>query len=259
MNQPAAVGASRERGLLRAFVEAADTLVDDYDITDMLHQLAVHCVELLDAAAAGFMLSDQRGSLQVIASSTERTRLLELFQIQADEGPCLDGFRTGELVLVPDLADAADRWPNFAPEALQEGFRSVHAVPMRLRHQVIGALNLFGSRPGLLDEQDLSVARALADVATIAILQERAVRNSEVLTEQLQTALNNRITIEQAKGVLAHARNVNMDQAWELIRDHSRSTRTRAGEIAHQLVTGHLRPDALPLDRHAAADPTNPH
>jgi len=254
MNHPAASGATRETRLLQAFVEAADTLIDDYDISEILHQLAVHCVHLLDAAAAGFMVSDQRGSLQVLASSTERTRLLELFQIQADEGPCLDGFRTGEMVLVPDLAAATNRWPTFAPEAIQEGYRSVHAVPMRLRRQTIGALNLFGQQPGPLSEQDLRVARALADVATIGILQERAIRQREVLTEQLESALNNRNTIEQAKGLLANAYDLDMDHAWERLRHHARSTRTRVSEIAHHLVTGDLQPHAL-LPGHTAKSP----
>lgn len=259
MNQPATSGVTRERRLLHAFVDAADTLVDDYDVTEMLHQLAVHCVELLDAAAAGFMLSDQRGSLQVVASSTERTRLLELFEIQADEGPCLDCFRTGDPVLVPDLAAETDRWPQFAPEATREGFGSVHAVPMRLRQETIGALNLFGHDPGTLNGQDLRVARALADVATIGILHERAIRHSEVLTEQLQTALNYRVTIEQAKGLLANACELDMDEAWELLRAHARNSRTRASDIAHQLVTGQLRPDAIRSRQPSDIDPSTAH
>lgn len=245
MDHPGASGVTRERRLLHALVEAADTLVDDYDVTDMLHQLAVHCVELLDAGAAGFLLSDQRGGLHVQASSNERTKLLELFQIQADEGPCLDCFRTGTAVLVPSLSDAIQRWPQFAPEALREGFASVHAIPLRLREQTIGALNLFGRHAGRLDQEDLLVARALADVATIGILQERAIHRGEVLTEQLETALNNRVTIEQAKGLLTNALHIDMDQAWELLRDRGRSTRTRVSDIAHQLVTSQLHPDAL--------------
>jgi transcriptional regulator with GAF, ATPase, and Fis domain len=245
MSQTAPSAAGRETRLLAAFVEMADTLVDDYDIADVLHQLVWHCAELLDAVAAGLMLADQRGNLQVLAASTEQTRLLELFQLQTNEGPCLDCFHTGEPIAVPDVSLATQRWPRFASEALREGFRSVHAVPMRLRRQTIGALNFFGRRPGPLGEQDLRVARALADTATIGILQERAIRRSEVLTEQLQTALNNRITIEQAKGLLAHATGLEMDQAFEALRAHARSTSTRLSEIAHQLVTGTLRPSQI--------------
>jgi transcriptional regulator with GAF, ATPase, and Fis domain len=232
--------AQRESRLVAAFVEMADTLVDDYDVAEVLHQLTLHCVHLLDAAAAGLLLSDQRGSLQVLASSTERTRLLELFQLQTDEGPCLDCVRTGQPVLVSDLDDERDRWPAFVPEAIREGFHSVHAVPLRLRREVIGALNLFGTAPGALSEQDLAVVRALADTATIGILQERAIHRGEVLTEQLQTALNSRITIEQAKGVLAHAGNLEMDQAFEALRSYGRARSTRLSEIAASLVTGRL-------------------
>lgn len=234
--------AQRESRLVTAFVEMADTLVDDYDVADVLHRLTEHCVELLDAAAAGLLLADQRGSLQVLASSTERTRLLELFQLQANEGPCLDCFHTGQPVLISSLDAEHARWPTFAPEALRDGFHSVHAVPLRLRREVIGALNLFGTHPGELGAQDLTVARALADTATIGILQERAIHRGDVLTEQLQTALNTRITIEQAKGVLAHAGDLDMDQAFQTLRSYGRAHATRLSDIAAQLVVGNLDP-----------------
>jgi GAF domain-containing protein len=240
MSHPANPGTARESRLLQAFVEVADTLVDDYDIADVLHQLVDHCVDLLDATAAGLLLSDQRGGMELMAASTENTRLLELFQLQVDEGPCLDCFRTGEMVLVADITVAADRWPHFAPRAVEQGFRSVHAVPLRLRRQVIGALNLFNTEPGPMDPQDLRIARALADTATIGILQERAIRHGEVLTEQLQTALNSRIMIEQAKGILAYAGKIDMDLAFSCLRRYSRNTGTRLGEVTHRLVNGSL-------------------
>ncbi|MGH3094437.1 MAG: GAF and ANTAR domain-containing protein [Streptosporangiales bacterium] len=237
--------AQRESRLVQAFVDMADTLVDDYDVADLLHQLAEHCVELLDAAAAGLMLADQRGSLQVLAYSTERTRLLELFQLQADEGPCLDCYRTGEPILVGDLSTTTARWPSFAPEAMREEFASVHAVPLRLRSEVIGALNLFGRETGSMTEQDLRVARALADTATIGILQERTIHRGDLLTEQLQSALNNRVMIEQAKGVLAHAGALEMDQAFEELRSYRRRHSARLSDIAHQLATGALHPSEV--------------
>jgi transcriptional regulator with GAF, ATPase, and Fis domain len=247
MDSTAPTGAQRESHLLQAFVQMADTLVDDYDVADVLHQLVDHCVRLLDAAAAGLMMSDQRGNLQVLASSSERTRLLELFQIQNNEGPCLDCVRSGEPVVVADLTAATRRWPMFAPMAVENGFASVSAMPLRLRRETIGALNLFGSEPGPLNEQDAQVARALADTATIGILQERAIRRGEVLTEQLQTALNSRIIIEQAKGVLAYAGNLEMEQAFETLRRYARSHGIRLSEIARQLVTGRLLPrEVLP-------------
>lgn len=214
MNHLAYSGATRETRLLQTFVELADTLVGDYDVVDVLHQLVENCVELLDADAAGLMLSDQRGNLAVLASSSENTRFLELFQLEINQGPCLDCFHTGELIVVEDIVAAADRWPQFAARAIAEGIRSVHAVPLQLRRKTIGALNLFDSEAGPMDPQDLRVARALADTATIGILQERAIRRGEVLAEQLQTALNNRITIEQAKGVLAHAGNLDMGESF---------------------------------------------
>lgn len=235
-------GAQRESRLVAAFVEMADTLVDDYDVADMLHQLTEHCVRLLNAAAAGLLLTDQRGGLQVLASSTERTRLLELFQLQTNEGPCLDCISTGQPVLINDLDAERRRWPAFVPEAIREGFHSVYAVPLRLRREVIGTLNLFCTRSGALHEQDLTVARALADTATIGILQERAIHRGEVLTEQLQTALNSRIAIEQAKGVLAHAGNLEMHQAFETLRSYGRARSARLSEIAALLVTGRLDP-----------------
>lgn len=244
--------AQRESRLLNAFLRLADTLVDDYDIPDILHQLAEHCVDLLDAAAAGLLLADQRGSLQLLASSTEHTRLLELFQLQTNEGPCLDCYRTGEPVIVTDLAEATTRWPRFANQAQEEGFAAVHAVPLQLRGETIGTLNLFNHHPGSLTEQDAQVARALADMATIGILQERAIRRGEVLTEQLQTALNSRVVIEQGKGLLAHAGDLDMDQAFHALRAYARSHSSLLTEIAHRLVTGKLRPDEVLTAQHSS-------
>jgi transcriptional regulator with GAF, ATPase, and Fis domain len=240
-------GTQRESRLLAAFVQLADTLVDDYDVAELLHQLAEDCVQILDVAAAGLLLSSQRGteSLQVLASSSEQTRLLELFQLQTNEGPCLDCVRTGQLILVPDLNTTTQRWPRFAPEALREGFVRVHALPLRLRGETIGALNLFGRDPGDLPEQDLLAARALADTATIGILQERAIRRGEVLTEQLQYALNSRVLIEQAKGVLAHAGKVDMDRAFQVLRGYARSHNIRLSQVADHLVAGTLRPQEI--------------
>lgn len=235
----------REGRMVAAFVEMADTLVADYDVVDVLHRLVEHSVELLDAAAAGLLLTDQRGSLQVMASSTEEVRLLELFQLQTNEGPCLDAYRTGEPIFVDDLVGAARRWPSFAPQAHERGFASVHAVPLRLRGEVIGALNLFGHHTGRLPAADLRVAQALADTATIGILQERAIRRGEVLTEQLQTALNNRVVIEQAKGVLAHAGDVDMDQTFAMLRGYSRDHATRLSDIAARLATATLDPQVV--------------
>lgn len=242
---PAGTTPTHEQQMLRAFVEMADTLVDDYDVVDLLHRLAGYCVTLLGAAAAGLLLADQRGGLQVVAASNERTRLLELFQIQTDQGPCLDAYRSGEPVYIRDLAEQSARWPVFAEQAIAEGFRSVQAVPLRLRRQVIGALNMFGQGDVPLAQQNLSIARALADTATIGILQERAIRRGEILTEQLQHALNSRVSIEQAKGVLSHAGGIPMDEAFERLRTYTRSHNRRLSTTSEDIARGVLTPHTV--------------
>jgi transcriptional regulator with GAF, ATPase, and Fis domain len=235
----------RERRVIQAFVGLADTLVDDYDVTDLLHELVDHCVELLSSDAAGLLLADQRGSLQVVASSTERTRLLELFQLQKDEGPCLECYRRGEPILVPDLTAEVSRWPHFAPVALDEGFGSVHALPLRLRNETIGAINLFASGSVDLSDEDLRLGRALADVATIGILQERAIRRTETLSEQLQGALNSRVIIEQAKGVLAERGGLDMDAAFASLRSYARSHNLHLRDVAREVVDGTVATDEV--------------
>jgi GAF domain-containing protein len=229
--------------LAEAFVEIADTLVDDFDLIEFLHMVTVRTAELLDVSAAGLLLSDQHGQLQFMAASDEATTLLELFQVQNHEGPCLDAFLTRTPVVNADLREAADRWPLFAPRAAQGGFRSVHAIPLRLRSEVIGALNLFGVEAGALGPDDVRIVQALADVATIGLLQERAIHRGEVLTEQLQAALNSRVVIEQAKGALARIHGVGVDEAFELLRTHARRNHRRLSELAHAIITN---PSSVP-------------
>ncbi|WP_328608742.1 GAF and ANTAR domain-containing protein [Amycolatopsis sp. NBC_00345] len=243
--------ADRERQVTRAFVALADTLVDDYDIADLLHTLVRQCVTLLDVAAAGLTLVDERGSLQVLASSTEQARLIELFQLNIDEGPCVECFTGQAPVLVADIAAQSARWPRFAVEAARDGFASVHALPLRLRKQTIGALNLFGHHTGELGADDLELAQGLADTATIGILQERAIRRGEILSEQLQTALNSRVIIEQAKGVLAVVGRLAMDDAFTVLRDYARGTNSRLSEVARALADRKLDPRVV-LTRSAA-------
>jgi GAF domain-containing protein len=223
--------------LADVFVEMADTLVDDFDVIDFLHVLAERCVHLLGVSAAGLLLTDLQGALQVVAASSERTRLLELFQLQTDQGPCLDCFRTGQPVSVTDLPSAG-RWPRFTAAAAKVGFAAVHALPMRLRNEVIGALNLFDTNPGPLGQSTLRIGQALADVATIGLLQQRAIRRRDTLTEQLQTALNSRILIEQAKGVLAERLHLDLDDAFTLLRSGARSRNRRLSELAQAIVDG---------------------
>jgi len=228
--------------LAETFVMLADTLVDDYDVVDFLHALANACVGLLRASAAGILLVDQRGGLAVVASSTEESRLLEVFQLQANEGPCLDCITGGAAVSSRDLGRDVKRWPRFVPAADAAGFRSVVAVPLRLRTEVIGGLNLFyaEAQPVLASEQ--RVAQALADVATIGILQQRATHRSAVLAEQLQQALNSRVAIEQAKGILAERNGVGMDAAFGTLRRHARDHNTKLTEVAIAVVRGDIDP-----------------
>jgi GAF domain-containing protein len=239
-------GASREQVVSRAFVALADTLVDDYDVIELLTRLVDYSVELLDADAAGIMLADPGGALRSVAFSNEDARLTELMQLQAKQGPCVDCYRTAGPVTVADLARAAHRWPGFVAAAMAEPvFRAVHAVPLRLRGEAIGALNLFRHHTGSLPTDDAALGQALADVATIAILQERAIRRAEVLNEQLQAALNSRAVIEQAKGVLAHHSGLRMDQAFDQLRGYARAHNRRLADVARELAEATLHPSVV--------------
>jgi GAF domain-containing protein len=225
--------------LATIFVEVADTLVDEFDLIDFLHMLTDRAASLVDAAAVGIVLADPRGRLEFMAGSDENVKLLELFQLQSHEGPCLEAFQTGRAVINIDLAAAAGRWPKFAPRATALGFHAVHAFPLRLRQQVIGAMNVFGTtKGGDFGDTDVTVMQALADVASIALIQERAIRRGEVLTEQLQGALNSRVIIEQAKGAVAQARGVSVDEAFASIRRYARANNQRLTEVA-QTIVGH--------------------
>jgi GAF domain-containing protein len=229
---------SREATLARTLVELADSLVADFDVVELLTLVADRCVQVLDVEAAGLMLVASDGDLRVMASSSEAMRVLELFELQASEGPCLDCYRTGAPVAQPDLADPGGRWPRFAPEALAAGFHAVHALPMRLRGTVIGALNLFQRTPGLMRDADVEAAQAFADVATIAILQHRAALEANILNEQLNYALNSRIVIEQAKGMVAERNGLNMEQAFSTLRNHARNHNRRLVDVATDVIDG---------------------
>lgn len=229
-----------DRAVRDTFVELADTLVAEFDVIDFLDMLANRAVALLGVKACGVVLIDHLGTLNVVAASTEQTRLLELFQLQNVEGPCFDAYRTGESVQCADLSVADDQWPRFTPAARAAGFAAVQAIPMRLRGDVIGAMNLFSAQPGALDPDTVELGRALADVATIGILHERAVRRREVLAEQLQTALDSRVLIQQAKGVLAERHQIAVSDAFNVLRNHSRSNNRKLADIASEVVAGAL-------------------
>jgi GAF domain-containing protein len=236
-----------DQRLTQVFVELADTLVDEFDALDFLHTLTERSVELLQVDAAGVILSDQHGHLQVVASTSNRAQDLELFELQSEEGPCLDCFHTGLVVANVEAAAAAQRWPRFSVAYVEAGYRSTHAVPLRLRSNVIGAMNLFCIDRLTLDEDDLALAQALADVATIGLLQERAIRESDLIAEQLQTALNSRIIIEQAKGVLHVRGRLSVDEAFRLMREHSRRHQMPLRDVAGHVLAGTISPEELDI------------
>lgn len=227
---------TRERRLTSAFVTLADTLVAGYDVVDLLQTLVDTCADLLDASAAGIMLADSNGELAVVASTSEKSMLVETMQLSAGAGPCVECFTTGAPVTVSDVSELGDRWPGFREAALEQDFRSVHGVPLRLRGNVIGTLNLFRATTGVLSDEDLSVAQGLADVATIGILQERAIREADIANSQLQNALDSRVLIEQAKGVIAYMRDVDMDEAFQTLRTYARSNNLNLRNVAELVV-----------------------
>ena len=236
---------SREREVSQAFVSMATSLASGYDVVDLLEELTADCVRLLDVASAGLLLADRNGVLHVMAATSERLRQLEVLQLQRAEGPCLDCFRNRTPVSVADLGAERQRWPQFVPAALAAGVASVHAVPMRLRNTGLGALGLFGAETGTLNADDLALGQALADVASVALVQEKAAADRTVVNEQLQTALSSRIILEQAKGVLAQSGDLDMAEAFTVLRSYARARNMRLSDIAHAVVARTLAPQQL--------------
>jgi transcriptional regulator with GAF, ATPase, and Fis domain len=236
-----------DQRLAHVFVELADTLVDEFDAVDFLSTLVERSIELLDADAAGVILRGARGTLHVVAVSSERVEVLELFEVQNEEGPCLDCLTGGEPVVNVDLVEAQARWPRFTRAAEQLGFTSTHALPLRLRETNLGAMNLFQTRRTPLSSDDLLIGQALADIATIGLLQERAVRESALLAHQLQSALSSRVSIEQAKGVLLAREQMPVESGFELMRSYSRRGRLPMRQVAQRVIDGELTAEDLRL------------
>jgi transcriptional regulator with GAF, ATPase, and Fis domain len=226
----------RETRVLDAVVSLVDTLLEDFDVVDLLTQLTERCAQLLDVAAAGFLLADPLDQLRLLAATTEQARELELFQLQADEGPCVECYSTGQPVSIADLRTAAQRWPRFVPAALDAGFASVHAVPMRAAGIVLGALGLFGTEPGELDEADRLVAQTLAHIACVAILQEHAPTPATVMP-QLRSALASRVIVEQAKGFLRETLGVSVGDAFALLRSYSHANGEHLTDVSRRLIS----------------------
>lgn len=236
---------TREQHIVETFVELANTMVDEFDVIEFLHTLAERSVELLDCTEAGLLLADASGALRVMASSSERSEALEVLQSQNSEGPCFECYQRGEAVSSADLTADAERWPTFTPAALETGFRSVQAIPMRVRGDTIGALNLFRAGTGRFADDDLPLAHGMADIAAVALLQERLVRESRDVVTQLQGALTSRVVLEQAKGVLAERAQIGVDAAFARMRDYARAHNRRLGEVAVELIDGRLSIDTL--------------
>jgi len=238
---------AREDDIVASFVAMAGSLAQGHDVNELLTQLAADCARLLDVNAVGLLLADARGALHVVAASSERVADLEAFQAQRAQGPCHTCYLDGRAVDVPDLAAAAARWPDFAAVAAKAGIASVHAVPMRLRDDTVGALNLFGTTPGPLDVADLRLAQALADVATISLVQDRAIADKDVVVQQLQHALDSRVVLEQAKGVLSYSGDLEMAAAYAALRRYARDHNIKLTELARALVNRAL-PASLVLE-----------
>ncbi|MFB9923871.1 ANTAR domain-containing protein [Amycolatopsis halotolerans] len=240
----------RERLVSRAFVSLADTLVADFDIAEFLSMLAEQCVDLLGVSAAGVLLLDPAGGLRVAATSSHRAELLELFAVETDDGPCVDCARSGSPLSYADSPAAAGRWPRFAAAAAECGFGAAQALPMRLRDQVVGVLTLLSAEPGSVERDDVDLGQALADVATIGILQQRTIERGDQLAGQLQTALHSRVVIEQAKGVIAEHSGISMDEAFSRLRGYSRAHNLRLTDIARAISTGDIEPAVLAKHSH---------
>ncbi len=228
---------SREKELVETFVELADTLVTGYDVIELLHRLVVRCAHTLDVAGVGILIPDEDGALEVVASTSERSQLISILQLDQDQGPCLDAYHSGEAVMVSDIASIRQRWPRFAHAAGELGYVWMHAIPLRLRDEVIGSLNLFGDQPNALTSGDMIAARGIADIATIGILHERAFREADIARHQLQHALASRVAIEQAKGIMSHVHNVDMDAAFQMLRERARTSQRKLSDVAQQVIS----------------------
>ena len=230
------IDGTREDRLIDAFATLADTLIADYDVVELLQTLVESCARILDIAAAGILLADADGELEVVASTSEASWLVEVMQLSARAGPCVECFSAGMVVSLPNIEDSSPEWRRFQNSAREQGFAAVHAIPLRLRETTIGALNLLSTVPGALRPQDVRAAQALADVATIGILQERTLRESNSVREHLLTALNSRVVIEQAKGVISYSRGISLEEAFAMLRNHARSNHLLLSQVAQGLV-----------------------
>jgi transcriptional regulator with GAF, ATPase, and Fis domain len=224
--------------LAEVMVGLADSLRPEHDVSDTMARLVEAATSVTDAVDAGILLADEHGVLHVMASTGERASEVEEMQLGTEEGPCLEAYSTGTPVEIADFEQVRERWPRFVQTAEGRGFRAAHAVPLTLRGRHLGAMGLFFDRPESLDDRAAALVQAMAQVATIAVIQQRTIREGADLAAQLQYALDARVLIEQAKGLLASSHGVSVDEAYGLLRDRARREQTRVRDLAEQLVNG---------------------
>jgi GAF domain-containing protein len=230
--------AEQERTMLEAFVTLADSLVGDYEVNEFLRMLMERCAEVFEVTTAGVMLESADGHLRIAAALSAEMEELEQAEVDNEDGPCHEAYRTGEPVVADDLdtSDVADRWPRVVDRMREMGLKAVYAFPLRLRDDRIGALNLYRAAPGAFRDEDVRLAQAMADVATIGILQVRKLESAEQRAGQLQHALDSRVVIEQAKGIVSARRDVSVDEAFHAIRRHARSHGRNIHEVARSII-----------------------
>jgi transcriptional regulator with GAF, ATPase, and Fis domain len=230
---------THETDLAAAFVELSDAMVTGLDLVDFLHLLSRRTVALLDVDAAGVMLADEDDKLRAVAASDENTHLLEMFSLQHQEGVCIDVYRKGA-VEQTSTAATVDRWPNFSRLAVSHGYAWLCGIPLRHGKEIIGSMNLFRKDDEPLGDEEVRLAQALTDVATIALLARRETIHARRQATQLQAALDSRVLIEQAKGVLVERLDISLDEAFQVLRQHARDNNRKLRDMAHDIVFGNL-------------------
>lgn len=226
---------------LRVLSEFARTLVVHYEISEVLYQLADRTTELLGVAGAGVCLGEE-GHLRFVTGVNEATVRVEQAQERVQEGVCVEAFQTGKPVAVPDLALIGDKWTDFRAEARSVGVSAVVGIPMRLDDEVLGAVNIYATEARQWSDDDIATAQVLADMATSYLVNASELEKSRRTAEQLQEALQSRIVIEQAKGVLSAERRIPIDEAFEALRAHARSHSANLRAVAEAVVNLGLRP-----------------
>ena len=229
---------AREKLTTAAFIEVANALASDYDVGEFLHMLVGRCSEALNSDAVSVLLEAQEGTLQLAAATSERMRELEDLEIRLGQGPCVETYRQGAPVSAGDMRKEQDRWPATAPKAMEIGLLAVNAFPLKVDGDSVGAFNVYREAAGALSDEELRLTQAFADVATVGILRDRKVSEAERRAEQLQGALDSRVLIEQAKGVLAERQGISTELAFDMIRRYARNHHRKLRGVCQQIIAG---------------------